>query len=96
MRSNSTPDKIYEITFPDGRKVRCLKIGPVEQAAIDTAVRFGERLVVTIRPEPSGQHMRQSARMDVAPSAIRQRCANRKRPIRRTHPRARDAEGGME
>jgi len=29
------------------------KIGPVEQAAIDTAVQFGERLVVTISPEPS-------------------------------------------
>jgi hypothetical protein len=40
----------YEITFPDGRKMRCSKFGPAEQAAIETAVRFGERLVVKISP----------------------------------------------
>src|SRR6266481_3128947 len=48
MDSDST--QAYEITFPDGRKMRCSKIGPAEQAAIDTAIRFGERLVVTISP----------------------------------------------
>jgi hypothetical protein len=64
MHSDSTPDKIYEITFPDGRKVRCPKIGPAEQAAIDIAVQFGERLVVTISPEPSG-----GERNDIEPSA---------------------------
>lgn len=69
MRSDSTPDKIYEIIFPDGRKVRCAKIGPAEQAAIDTAFQFGERLVVTVRPEPSGQHdRRKGARVDLATS----------------------------
>ena len=49
MDSDST--QAYEITFPDGRKMRCSKIGPAEQAAIDTAIRFGERLVVTISPD---------------------------------------------
>jgi len=48
MDSDST--QAYEITFSDGRKMRCSKIGPAEQAAIDTAVQFGERLVVTISP----------------------------------------------
>jgi hypothetical protein len=67
MRSDSTPDNTYEITFPDGRKVRRAKIGPAEQAAIDTAFQFGERLVVTIRPESSGQHDAEG-RMDLANS----------------------------
>jgi hypothetical protein len=54
MHSDSTPDKIYEITFPDGRAERRRKIGLAEQAAIATAIQFGERLVVTISPGPSG------------------------------------------
>jgi hypothetical protein len=64
MHSDSTPDKIYEITFPDGRTERRRKIGLAEQAAIATAIQFGERLVVTISPEPPG-----GERKDIEPSA---------------------------
>jgi hypothetical protein len=55
---------LYEITFPDGRKVRRPKIGPAEQAAIDTAFQFGERLVVTISSEPSGGIRHAATRAD--------------------------------
>jgi hypothetical protein len=47
---NADSKQAYEITFPDGRKVRCSEIGPAEQAAIDTAVRLGEAVEVTISP----------------------------------------------
>jgi hypothetical protein len=65
MQSDST--QAYEITFSNGRKVRCSKIGPALHAAIDTAVQFGERVVVTISPR-AGPQMMVVFEGDVAPS----------------------------
>jgi len=47
--------------------MRCSKIGPAEHAAIDTAIRFGERLVVTISPI-AGPRMMVAFEGDAAPS----------------------------
>jgi hypothetical protein len=54
---DSDSNQTYEITFPDGRNIRCSEIGPAEQAAIDTAVRLGESVEVTISPIAGPQMM---------------------------------------
>jgi hypothetical protein len=64
---DSDSKQAYEITFPDGRKVRCSKIGPAEQAVIDAAVQFGERVEVTISPI-AGPQMMVVFEGDAAPS----------------------------
>jgi len=65
MDSDST--QAYEITFLDGREMRCSKIGLAEQAAIDIAVQFGERVVITISPI-AGPQMMVAFEGDAAPS----------------------------
>ena len=64
---DSDSNQTYEITFPDGRRVRCSKIGPAELAAIETAFQFGERLTVTILPI-AGPRMMVVFEGDAAPS----------------------------